>query len=299
LLADLMGGSVGVESHAGEGARFWLRLPLTIAMAPVERATANLPNTTVLVVEDTDYNAWAAEAVLGKLGLTCERARTGAEALEMFGAKRFNVVLLDRNLPDLDGTEVARRMREMETDGSHAVLLAVTAYCTAEDRALCLESGMDAFVGKPLTPEKLRRTLLDAGRRLISSAPAQMAPTPPPVVSPSRQLDWSLFQYLSDGTPESFEAQVRRFLAELRDAETDLCDAHRADDHKRIRTAVHRLIGHATTIGDAALETACQDLQTAARAGDRRECEELLARVRAELAGLTAAMHHRSAARSA
>src|SRR2546425_152347 len=68
LLADLMGGSVGVESHVGEGARFFLRLPMTIATAPVKPDTQHLPNTTVLVVEDADYNAWAASAVLARLG---------------------------------------------------------------------------------------------------------------------------------------------------------------------------------------------------------------------------------------
>src|SRR5213078_858072 len=103
LLAGIMGGSVGVQSQLGEGARFYLRLSLPIAEEPVAPATGNLPNTTVLVVEDTEYNAWAASAVLGKLGLACERARTGTEALELFGRKRFNVVLLDRNLPDMDG----------------------------------------------------------------------------------------------------------------------------------------------------------------------------------------------------
>src|SRR5690606_10123718 len=96
LLADIMGGSVGVGSRPGGGARFFLRLPLTVATEPVVAPAAHLPNTAVLLVEDTDYNAWAASAVLAKLGLSCERARTGEEALRLFSEKRFNVVLLDR-----------------------------------------------------------------------------------------------------------------------------------------------------------------------------------------------------------
>src|SRR6202007_232455 len=105
------------------------------------------------------------------LGLTCERAHTGAEALEMFAAKRFNLVLLDRNLPDMDGTEIAPQMRARESsDGLRSIILAVTAYCTAEDRQLCLDAGMDAFVGKPLTPEKMRKVLLAAARRTLASA---------------------------------------------------------------------------------------------------------------------------------
>src|SRR6185295_8805936 len=77
LLADSMGGLVGIESEAGCGARFFLRLPLPIATAPVVPSVQLLPNTSVLLVEDTDYNAWAASAVLARLGLFCERARNG------------------------------------------------------------------------------------------------------------------------------------------------------------------------------------------------------------------------------
>src|SRR6185436_3669435 len=147
-------------------------------------------------VEDTDYNALAATAVLRRLGLTCERARTGAEALELFAAKRFNLVLLDRNLPDMDGTEIARQMRAREsTDGLRSIILAVTAYCTAEDRQLCLDAGMDAFVGKPLTPEKLRKVLLAAGRRLLTAASLDV-----PQNAPGTKLDLALLKYLSDGS---------------------------------------------------------------------------------------------------
>ena len=162
LLADLMGGSVGVESRPGHGARFYLRLPMVAATVPAEPAHLSLANTSVLLVEDANYNAWAASAVLAKLGLACERARTGEEAVRLFTEKRYNLVLLDRNLPDMDGTEVARKIRALEADGPRAILLAVTAYCTPQDRALCLDAGMDAFVGKPLTPEKLVRKILIA-----------------------------------------------------------------------------------------------------------------------------------------
>lgn len=294
LLADIMGGSVGVTSRDGEGARFYLRLPLSVAPEPIAAPADHLPHTAVLLVEDTDYNAWAASAVLAKLGLSCERARTGAEALQAFAQKRFNVVLLDRNLPDMDGTEVARRMREMESDGRQAVILAVTAYCTAEDRELCLRSGMDAFLGKPLTPEKLRKVLRAAGRRLLTAAPVHALPE-----TPAAELDFALLSYLSDGSAEGLELQAQRFLASLGESTAELTAAAARRDLVRLRTAAHRLLGQARMVGGGGLADAASELEAAARSGDEQACDQLLQRVRDETEGVTAAMrHHRPAAHS-
>jgi CheY-like chemotaxis protein/nitrogen-specific signal transduction histidine kinase len=179
LLAGMMKGTVGVHSSPGRGARFYLRLPLE-AVPPLSSESAGvtapamvLPNCTVLLVEDTDYNALAAAAVLDKFGLACDRAATGAAALELFAEKRHDLVLLDRNLPDMDGTDIARRIRALEADKPRTTMLAVTAYCTSEERALCLGAGMNGFVGKPLTPEKLQRVLADVGRHLLDNASIQ------------------------------------------------------------------------------------------------------------------------------
>jgi signal transduction histidine kinase/CheY-like chemotaxis protein/ligand-binding sensor domain-containing protein len=285
LLADLMGGSVGVTSRPGQGARFFLRLPMVAASAPVEPARLAVANTSVLLVEDADYNAWAASAVLAKLGLTCERARTGAEALRLFDAKRFNLVLLDRNLPDMDGTEVARQIRALEADGPRAILLAVTAYCTPQDRALCLDAGMDAFVGKPLTPEKLRKILIVAGRRLLTAASMHVSPSAAVPV-----LDVSLLDYMSDGTEQGLENQVGCFLTALAEGESRLTKAYQARDFDALAYAAHYLLSHAKLVGSTGLEEASMQLEQAARAQDRAAFVGLLHRVHREVRTLTEAM---------
>jgi len=291
LLADAMGGSVGLISAPGRGARFFLRLPRVEARAPVVTPPEQLPESTVLLVEDTDYNAWAASAVLARLGLRCERAPTGEKALQLFAAKRFNIVLLDRNLPDMDGTEVARRMRELETDGAHAVLLAVTAYCTAEDRTLCLQSGMDAFVGKPLTPEKLRRVLAEASRRMVASSPLHVAQEPPAATP-----DLKLLAFLGSGTPEGLEEQARRFVVELDDLQRQLMQSDNAEDFAAVAELAHRLIGHARMVGGAELADAAARLEVAARARDQTGCRDWLRRVIAAITALRAAVLNRSPA---
>lgn len=289
LLADLMGGSVGVVSRPGAGSRFFLRLPLAAAKPPAETTTvtaARLPAGTVLVVEDADYNASAATAVLGQLGLGCERARTGEEALRLFAEKRFTIVLLDRNLPDMDGTEVARRMRAMEEDSAPALLLAVTAYCTAEDRKLCLESGMDEFVGKPLTPEKLRAVLRAAGGRLLAAASLEAAAAE--AKAADRAL--GLVDYIAAGTDAGFAVHAERFAQALREVETQIDAAAARRDFRELGDAAHRLLGQARIVGGVALEEAAAKLEDAARLKDAAACDELLRRVHAESRAIMAAV---------
>ena len=287
LLAGLMHGSVGVRSEPGLGARFYLRLPLGISATALPAPAINVavPNCTVLVVEDTNYNALAATAVLAKFGLSCERAATGAEALQLFADKRFNLVLLDRNLPDMDGTEVARRMRALEADGPRAILLAVTAYCTTEDRALCLNAGMDAFLGKPLTPEKLRRVLTAAGRRHLAAASMHVPPS-----AMAKGVDVSLLEYIADGTDQGLRHQIELFLAALEIAEAELNASALGGDPVALSRAAHGVLSQARLVGNSALATAAAELEQAARAGDDQTVADYLPRVRHQIKHLRAAM---------
>ena len=289
ILAGLMSGSVGVQSSPGHGARFYLRLPLDIFPMPaVDSPTtpAVLPvmkDYRVLLVEDTNYNAMAAAAVLGKFGLACERASTGAEAITLFTGRHFNLVLLDRNLPDMDGTEVARRLRALEANGPRAIILAVTAYCTLEDRASCLSAGMDAFVGKPLTPQKLRRVLAAAGRRNLAAASIHVSPD-----APSAGVDVSLLEYISDGTNHGLNRQIELFLNNLTDAEKQLQQAARTGDFKELADAAHSVLSHARLVGSTSLSNAAAGLQNAALAQSRDAFSPLLQRVCREIESLKA-----------
>ena len=301
LLAGLMCGSVGVRSSPGHGARFFLRLPLDVFPLPTaDSATASgkvpiVPDCTVLLVEDTNYNAMAATAVLNKFGLPCERACTGAEAVRLFAAKRHNLILLDRNLPDMDGTEVARQIRALEANGPRTIILAVTAFCTLEDRALCLNAGMDAFVGKPLTPQKLRRVLTAAGRRHLAAASMHLSPE-----APSAGVDVSLLEYLSDGTDQGLNRQIELFLAALGEAEKQLERAAQTTDFKLLGDAAHGVLSHARLVGSASLATAAAGLQDAALAKDQEAFSSHLARARREIESLTAIVRrHPGAERTA
>lgn len=280
-IATAMGGCVGVECGIDRGKKFFLRVPLQVAEGVEKTDPTALPIGRVLVVEDQDYNAAAAAAVLKQLDLRCDCAVNGAEAIRMFSTGSYQVVLLDRSLPDMDGTEVARRMRAGETGGRHALVLAVTASCTTEDREACLAAGMDAFLGKPLTPEKLRGAFSAASLVHRSAASVQL-----PEDSGPRGLNLRLLEYLAEDSSVGVREQVERYLKLLESIHGDLSKAMSSGDPEGIVGAAHQLSGHAKIVGHAGLIASAGKLETAARRPVGVDLTDLKVKVDWEVANL-------------
>jgi len=279
-LAEAMGGAVGVESRPGHGARFFVRLPLLAAAPTAAAPPGPLPFRSILLVEDTDYNAWAVAAVLARLGLRlAARARTGREALQLLRQAEYDLILLDRSLPDMEGNEVARAFRAREQPGRHALIVAVTAYSTAQDQAATLAAGMDAFVGKPLTPEKLRSVL-----GLASGGAAT-----PDRESVGDGLRLDLFRELSDGSAAGCRAEQERYLAHLVADADQLRAVLAAADPSGIRLAAHRLVAAAGMVEATALADLAAALE---RAAGERTAEEA-ARLGPEVLAATAELVRR------
>jgi PAS domain S-box-containing protein len=165
-LVRLMRGEMGLESVPGEGSRFWFRLPLEVATGPVA-----VPHTTlvpssalagqrVLVVEDNDVNRRLITAFLCKFGCEYMVANDGQSALEICRQDdQFQLILMDCQMPRLDGYEATRQIRALGGNWSRIPIIALTANAMTGDRERCLDAGMDDYLTKPLTPATLEAKL--------------------------------------------------------------------------------------------------------------------------------------------
>jgi signal transduction histidine kinase/DNA-binding response OmpR family regulator len=164
-IVDLQGGSIGVDSVPGEGARFWFRLgfdlssgrPLSI---PSDYSADNsLPSLSVLVAEDNPVNQKVAGALLRSRGHDVMIVADGRQAVEAVQSRYFDVVLMDMQMPEMDGLEATQAIRALPPPACKVPIVALTANAMKGDMERCLAAGMDDYVAKPVNPESLQAAL--------------------------------------------------------------------------------------------------------------------------------------------
>jgi two-component system, sensor histidine kinase len=164
-LARLMDGEIKVVSTPGQGSRFQLELQVQGCAAPDEPQGTNIVcernyRRHALVVDDNRINLMVAEKMLQKLGITTVTAHNGQDALNaLHEGNNFDIMLLDVQMPDLDGITVCQRIRANGLDARTLPILAITANVLADERQRCLQAGMNGFIGKPFTLLQLANEL--------------------------------------------------------------------------------------------------------------------------------------------
>jgi signal transduction histidine kinase/CheY-like chemotaxis protein len=266
-------------------------------VAAPELAPRSIINARVLLVEDNPVNLMVGQRLLGVLGVDCDTANNGEIALLRMSASRYDVVLMDCQMPVIDGYTATRRWREGEAaagDGNHLPIVAMTANAMAGDRQKCLDAGMDDYLAKPVTRAELERCLhrwwrpkasdirsgstSTAGPEDIHATPSAVVHGEPPSdsifeVEQSQPLpvetvaviDSGVLDELRDVLGSEIDRLINLFLEDTPMLLARLEAAALAPDFHELREAAHSLKSSSANLGAMALSAAAKRVELGAR----------------------------------
>ncbi len=240
----------------------------------------------ILVAEDNSVNQRVILLLLSQLGYTADMAANGLEVLAALRRQRYDLILMDVQMPEMDGLEAARRICQEWREGERPRIVAMTASARREDREACFAAGMDGYLSKPLVFQDLR----DALRQACSEpSPSPPSPDPVPVLNLAaldrlRELERHAGRPVVQPIVESFLQRASEDLAEMR-------EALREEDWQRLAFKAHTLKGTGLQIGADRLSARLQELETEGREGRKADkADEILHQIEDELRQAAAAL---------
>ncbi len=287
-LTELMGGKIGVESVAGQGSVFWVELTLPQAALDVDEAAfraGSLPmaipeRNRILVAEDNAINRLLVINILERAGYIVDVAEHGQQAIEAARHGAYDLVVMDAQMPFMDGIQATRAIRSLSGPAGNVPILALTANAMAGDREIYLAAGMNDYLAKPLdTRAFLRKVARWAGSgRTGRPLPAETGEGTAASADEIGTLDPDVIRELAEALPGArLEELLRLFVADAATRVDTLLQLGQADDLQGLSRAAHDLAGMAGNFGAVRLGRLARALEEACRSGTGAAIARLLA----------------------
>ena len=278
-------------------------IPRAAAQKPtnIERTTASFldgkapEDTLILVAEDHPVNKEVAILQLQQLGLRAHAVSNGQEALEAIARTPYTLVLMDCQMPELDGYEATRQIRKSEAGtGRHLPVIAMTAHAMQGDRELCLAAGMDDYISKPVSLERLQVMLQNWMPRMKSQPALAASPDPlHPIDAHQGPVDLTVIEELKamQGDDHQFMSRlIETYFAQTDQLLKNMRAAAVSGDSETLRQSAHKLKGGSAVLGVKNLSSMCYDLELQARSGSLHGAVDKVALAEAEYASVHAAL---------
>jgi PAS domain S-box-containing protein len=300
-LVEMMGGQVGADSEPGRGSTFWFVLPMLDVSATASRSdrpaseahwAARRFRGKVLLVEDNAVNQKVAQRFLERLGCEVELAENGEQAIRAWERGSFDVVLMDIQMPVMDGYTATRVIREKERADRRTPIVALTANAMTGQLERCLATGMDGLLTKPIAIERLRELLDRMGLAVPQSemlaerdvAALVATPAQPPVVDTSQLSELAgEDQEFVQSVVLSFEKSMAQLLATMHGAAS-------RGEVQQVARAAHQVKGAAANLHAAVLSGLAAEIEANAKTMSQAQIQERLNRLALEIGRATTAL---------